>query len=61
VVALASELEVSLVKLLVEVAPDSAATAAPRRLDGPVVNPHGRSDVAVDQTQVDDLFASLGF
>lgn len=61
VVALASELEVSLVKLLVEVAPDSAAAAAPRRLDGPVVDPQGRSDVAVDQTQVDDLLASLGF
>ena len=61
VVTLANELEVSLVKLLVEVAPEQAAAAAPRRLDGPVVDPKGRSDVAVDQAQVDDLLASLGF
>ena len=61
VVTLASELEVSLLKLLVEVAPEQAAAASPRRLDGPVVDPKGRTDVAVDQAQVDDLLASLGF
>lgn len=61
VVALAGELEVSLLKLLMEVAPDHVAAAPARRLDGPVVDPQGRTDVAVDQAQVDDLLASLGF
>jgi chemotaxis protein CheZ len=61
VVTLANELESSLVKLLVEVAPESAVVPSERVLDGPVVDQKGRSDVAVDQTQVDDLLASLGF
>lgn len=61
VVTLANDLEVSLVKLLVEVAPDSAGTATDQRLAGPVIDARGRTDVAVDQTQVDDLLASLGF
>jgi len=30
-------------------------------LAGPVVNPEGRSDIVTDQSQVDDLLASLGF
>ena len=30
-------------------------------LQGPVVNPEGNSDVVTDQSQVDDLLASLGF
>jgi chemotaxis protein CheZ len=30
-------------------------------LDGPVVNASGNPDVVTDQSQVDDLLASLGF
>jgi chemotaxis protein CheZ len=30
-------------------------------LNGPQINPQGRSDVVQDQSQVDDLLASLGF
>jgi len=30
-------------------------------LNGPVVNPEGRTDVVSDQGEVDDLLASLGF
>jgi chemotaxis protein CheZ len=61
VVTLANELESSLVKLLVEVAPEGAPVTSEPRLDGPVIDARGRTDVAVDQTQVDDLLASLGF
>ena len=62
VVGLASELEESLVKLLVQAAPPGAVPKfenAP--LNGPVVNPEGRSDVVQNQGEVDDLLASLGF
>ena len=63
VVALATDLEDSLVKLLVQAAP---AEVAPRvveasELNGPVVNPEGRTDVVADQGEVDDLLASMGF
>lgn len=64
VVSLASDLEDSLVKLLVQAAPPEAqkviehTTAA---LNGPVVNPEGRTDVVTNQGEVDDLLASLGF
>jgi chemotaxis protein CheZ len=30
-------------------------------LNGPVINPEGRSDVVATQQQVDDLLDSLGF
>ena len=33
----------------------------PNMLQGPVVNPEGRTDVVADQGEVDDLLASLGF
>ena len=50
VVALASELEDNLVKLLLQAAPSSARAPAPSAtLEGPVVKPHGRSDVASTQ------------
>lgn len=62
VVALASELEDSLVKLLVQtVPPEQREKVAPSMLNGPVVNPEGRSDVVSNQGEVDDLLASLGF
>ncbi len=62
VVKLAAELEDSLVKLLVQAAPgEHGAKAEPSQLQGPVVNPEGRSDVVSDQSEVDDLLASMGF
>jgi chemotaxis protein CheZ len=74
VVSLATDLEDSLVKLLVQAAPVEqtsklmAHISAPPEpvvdtasLNGPVVNPEGRTDVVADQGEVDDLLASLGF
>ncbi|HET9645593.1 MAG TPA: protein phosphatase CheZ [Burkholderiaceae bacterium] len=62
VVSLAVDLEDSLLKLLVQVAPpDQVKKAEEVTLNGPVVNPEGRTDVVQDQSEVDDLLASLGF
>ena len=62
VVSLATELEDSLVKLLVQAAPpEQAQKVESSVLNGPVVNPEGRTDVVKDQAEVDDLLASLGF
>jgi chemotaxis protein CheZ len=62
VVKLATELEDSLLKLLMQVIPpDQIHKVEDAFLQGPVVNPEGRSDVVSNQEQVDDLLASLGF
>ena len=62
VVALAAELEDSLVKLLVQAAPaEQVQKVDPGILAGPVVSPEGRSDVVANQGEVDELLASLGF
>lgn len=75
VVNLANDLETQLVKLLVQAAPpeqahkvEGALTHAPEpaaqivpKLDGPVINASGRTDVVANQSEVDDLLASLGF
>jgi chemotaxis protein CheZ len=62
VVALANDLEDSLVKLLVQVVPpEQREKVDPNVLHGPVVNPEGRTDVVANQGEVDDLLASLGF
>ena len=61
VVTLAHDLESSLVKLLVQVVPEDQIHKVEQALNGPVVNPEGRSDVVANQEQVDDLLASLGF
>jgi chemotaxis protein CheZ len=62
VVALAADLEDSLVKLLVQAAPpEQAQKVEASLLNGPVVNPEGRTDVVANQGEVDDLLASLGF
>ena len=63
VVKLAVDLEDSLLKLLLQVAP---ADQVPHRveadmLNGPVVDPENRTDVVANQGEVDDLLASLGF
>jgi chemotaxis protein CheZ len=62
VVSLASELEDSLVKLLVQAAPpEQAQKVESAVLAGPVVSYDGRTDVVANQGEVDDLLASLGF
>jgi chemotaxis protein CheZ len=63
VVNLANDLETSLLKLLVQVVPPDqrAKVHEAMVLNGPVVNPEGRTDVVANQEQVDDLLASLGF
>lgn len=62
VVSLAKNLEESLVKLLLSVVPpDQREKVDHAVLQGPVVNPEGRTDVVSDQGEVDDLLASLGF
>jgi chemotaxis protein CheZ len=62
VVTLANDLEDSLVKLLVQVVPpEQREKVDPNILQGPVVNPTGRTDVVANQGEVDDLLASLGF
>jgi chemotaxis protein CheZ len=62
VVTLANDLEDSLVKLLVSVVPEAVREQVdPNVLNGPVVNPEGRTDVVSNQGEVDDLLASLGF
>ena len=62
VVTLANDLEDSLVKLLIQVVPEGVREQVdPSVLNGPVVNPEGRTDVVSDQGEVDDLLSSLGF
>ena len=61
VVALASELEDSLVRLLLQAAPAEQVQKLEQHLQGPVINAEGRSDVVTNQGEVDDLLASLGF
>ena len=62
VVALATDLEASLVKLLVQAAPpEQAHKVESAVLNGPIVNAEGRTDVVTNQGEVDDLLASLGF
>jgi chemotaxis protein CheZ len=71
VVRLANDLESQLLKLLMQAAPpeqahkvEAALTAHQHiepRLDGPVVDAEGRTDVVANQGEVDDLLASLGF
>jgi len=68
VVNLAATIEEQLVQLLIQTAPADAVVKVHATqgeyvpaLDGPVVNPQGNPEVVTDQSQVDDLLASLGF
>src|SRR5574343_1077257 len=62
VVALAQELETGLMAALIDVLPETKRTGEVESLmNGPVINAEGRSDVVVNQEQVDDLLDSLGF
>ncbi|WP_371324717.1 protein phosphatase CheZ [Dechloromonas sp. ZY10] len=59
---LAQELEGGLMKVLLQVVPETKRTEEVESLmNGPVINAEGRSDVVVNQEQVDDLLESLGF
>lgn len=62
IVSLAQNLESGLMSVLIEVVPETRRTQEVDNLmNGPVVNAEGRSDVVVNQQQVDDLLDSLGF
>lgn len=65
VVALAATIEKQLLQLVLETAPPNAVLHPVEKphehLSGPVVNPETATDVVTDQSQVDDLLASLGF
>ena len=65
VVTLAGNIEQQLVQLVIETAPPHAIPAPPEpkreHPAGPVVDPENNPDVVTDQSQVDDLLASLGF
>jgi chemotaxis protein CheZ len=62
IVSLAQELESSLMSVLLEVVPETKRTEEVNSLmNGPVVSAEGRTDVVVNQEQVDDLLDTLGF
>lgn len=66
VISLTTTIEEQLVKLLIETAPTIPTKAAPaaerqHALSGPVVSLEGNPDVVTNQSQVDELLASLGF
>ncbi|CAN5612912.1 protein phosphatase CheZ [soil metagenome] len=62
IVEMATVMEESLVKLLVETAPpDQLPRVETGFLNGPVADASERSDVVSSQAQVDDLLESLGF
>ena len=59
---LTKNMEQQLLALLLENAPVSIkAELSPGLLNGPVINPEGRTDVVTSQDQVDDILESLGF
>ena len=62
IVGLAQTLESGLMGVLLEVVPETRRTQEVDNLmNGPVINAEGRTDVVVNQQQVDDLLDSLGF
>lgn len=62
IVSLSQDLEEGLMKVLVEAMPEARRSdAVDSLLNGPVINPEGRTDVVGSQQQVDDLLESLGF
>jgi len=62
IVSLAQTLESGLMSVLIELVPETKRTVEVTSLmNGPVINAEGRTDVVVNQEQVDDLLDSLGF
>ena len=55
-------LEQELLQVLIDNVPaDRRVEAPPSLINGPQINSEGKADVVSDQSQVDDLLASLGF
>ena len=62
VTELAQNLEQQLVQLLIEYSPEQVKRSTEDGLlNGPQINPEGKSDIVANQGQVDDLLDSLGF
>lgn len=62
IVALAQDLESGLMSALIELVPEGQRTGEVASLmNGPVIKSEGRTDVVINQEQVDDLLDSLGF
>ncbi len=67
VVNLVANVEEQLLQLLIQTAPPEVTVKAPANAtpepvcQGPVVNPAGNPDIVSNQSEVDDLLASLGF
>ncbi|MBR7798800.1 protein phosphatase CheZ [Undibacterium fentianense] len=62
VTELAQNLEQQLVQLLIEYSPEQVKRVQQDGLlNGPQINPEGKSDIVSNQGQVDDLLDSLGF
>lgn len=62
VVDLAQNLESELLQILLQAIPENRRQETVNSLiNGPVINPTGRTDIVADQEQVDDLLESLGF
>lgn len=62
IVSLAQDLEEGLMTVLLTTVPDNKRShEVDSLMNGPVINADGRSDVVVNQQQVDDLLDSLGF
>jgi chemotaxis protein CheZ len=63
IVGLAESLENGLMKVLVEIMPESCKKSeeVSSLLNGPVITVEGKTDIVVSQQQVDDLLDTLGF
>jgi chemotaxis protein CheZ len=66
IMAIVQNIENELITALIETIPaDRRKGLSPEQedslLNGPQIHPEGRTDVVTDQSQVDDLLASLGF
>jgi chemotaxis protein CheZ len=62
VAVITQTLEQQLVQMLVDFAPDEVRRELDNGLlNGPQINPEGKTDIVADQGQVDDLLDSLGF
>jgi chemotaxis protein CheZ len=62
VTSIAQNLEKQLVQMLVDFAPAEVKREFDNGLlNGPQINPEGKTDIVADQGQVDDLLDSLGF
>jgi len=62
IVAMAQKMEQEMLQLLLASIPEAKKSELESDLlNGPVINPAGRDDVATSQAQVDELLESLGF